>query len=102
MQDSRHLVCNDLLASDAFPKIPLDAALQFADENRTTGGVMTCCAFETLAAEVRRLQGVIANATGRCNSYLSSPNECPDVTGVLMDIEGMLSLANNRITVTEK
>ena len=68
--------CGSLALGDAFPKMPLDAALQFADEKSTTGGIMTCAALESLAAEVRRLQGVIASATVRCNSYLASSDEC--------------------------
>jgi hypothetical protein len=41
-----------------FPKMPLDAALQFAFENHTTGGLTTKLALETLASEVIRLQAV--------------------------------------------
>ena len=55
MQDS-----SNLLTSDNFPKMTVEAALQFADEKCTTGGIMTCCALETLSEEVRRFK--IANA----------------------------------------
>jgi len=47
-------------ASEAFPKMTLDAALQFADDKATTGGITTCAALETLAKEVRVTRKALA------------------------------------------
>ena len=39
--------------SPVFPKMPIDAALEFADSGESTGGIMTHEALETLAAAYR-------------------------------------------------
>jgi hypothetical protein len=45
--------CPPATCSPAFPKMPIDAALEFADSGESTGGIMTHEALETLAAAYR-------------------------------------------------
>ena len=58
--------CPDATCSaSSFPEMPLDAALEFADSGKSTGGIMTHEALKALAKSVREISAAAQEVAAR-------------------------------------
>ena len=57
--------CSGATCSASFPAMPLDAALEFADNGGSTGGIMTHEALKALAKSVREISTAAREVAAR-------------------------------------